>query len=42
METEEALVPANGRIRRGLRSEPSLEGESYGLAVDVDEREVLP
>ena len=26
METEGAPVPTNGRIRQGLRSEPSLEG----------------
>ena len=35
-------MPANGRIHRGLRSEPSLEGKGYGLVVDVEEREVLP
>ena len=26
METERASMPTNGRIRQGLRSEPSLEG----------------
>ena len=45
METEGAPALANGRIHRGLRSKPSFEGEGeggYGLAVDVEEREVLP
>ena len=42
VETEEAPVPANGRIRPGLRSVPSLEEGGYGLAVDVEERGVLP
>ena len=42
METEEAPVPTNGRIHPGLRSVPSLEKGGYVLAVDVEERGVLP
>ena len=41
METEGAPTPANGRIRRGLRSEPSFEVGGYDTAVDVEEKEVL-
>ena len=52
MKTEGAHTVANGRIRRGLRFEPSLKGGGgggggagaggYGLTVDVEEKEVLP
>ena len=42
METEGAQVPANGRIRWGLMSEPSLKVGGYDLDVDVEEKEVLP
>ena len=42
MKTDGAPTLANGRIRQGLRSEPSLEERGYGLAVDVEKNEVLP
>ena len=41
-ETKGALGPANMMIHRGLRSEPSLEERGNDLAVDVEERRVLP
>ena len=47
MDTKRAHTAVNGRIRRGLRSEPSLErggegGGGYGLAMNVEEKEFLP
>ena len=42
MEIKGAPVPATGRICRGLRSVPSFEEGGYNLAVDVEERGVLP
>ena len=35
-------MAVNWRIRRGLRFEPSLQTGAYGLAVDVEGKEVLP
>ena len=46
MKTEGAPTASNGRICRGLRSEPFLKeggrGGGYELAMDVKEKEVFP
>ena len=43
MKTEGAPATVNGKIHRGLRSEPSFKGRGgYGLVVNVEERVVLP
>ena len=42
MKTEEAFAAVNWRLLQGLRFKPSLEVGAFGLAVDVEGKEVWP